>query len=80
MKKLLVCFLSFSLCFALPMQGHADEDNIYDEITGISATDATNAGIGISMMGWGLAIVVGITILALVIHQSTATTAHSSSS
>ncbi|PCI94533.1 hypothetical protein COB11_03720 [Candidatus Aerophobetes bacterium] len=43
---------------------------------GISASDAMNAGIGVSMMGWGLAIIIGITILCLVLHQSRGGNAH----
>lgn len=71
MKKLLVYFLSAVLCLGVPMKISADDENLYDEMTGISASDSANAGIGISMMGWGLAIIIGITILALVLHQST---------
>lgn len=80
MKKILVYFLSLLLCLSAPAQLRADEDSMYQEMTGLSASDSSNAGIGISMMGWGVAIIVGITILALVLHQSTGSGHNDSSS
>lgn len=68
------------MCFCTSSYADLESDQIaYDEMMGISASDAMNAGIGISMMGWGLAIIIGITILCLVLHQSRGSTSHGGS-
>ncbi|MCH9630384.1 MAG: hypothetical protein S4CHLAM37_03800 [Chlamydiia bacterium] len=65
------------MCFSTASHADLESDqNSYDEMMGISASDAMNAGIGVSMMGWGLAIIIGITILCLVLHQSRGSNAH----
>ena len=68
------------MCFCTSSYADLEADQIaYDEIMGISASDAMNAGIGISMMGWGIAIIIGISILCLVLHQSRGSTSHGGS-
>lgn len=81
-KKLTAYLLTIALAFCLPSYSeNLDEvqDNS-DQALGICATDGMSTGVGVSMMGWGLAIIVGITILAIVLHQSAGGTTHSSSS
>lgn len=69
------------MCFSTASYADLESDqNAYDEMMGISASDAMNAGIGVSMMGWGLAIIIGITILCIVLHQSRGDNAHSGTS
>lgn len=82
MKRLLVYILAFGLALSLPIQARSDSDSFdsYDQALGICAADSMDTGISMSMMGWGLAIIVGITILAIVIHQSAGGNVHSSSS
>ncbi|MEI8300098.1 MAG: hypothetical protein WCG10_00610 [Chlamydiota bacterium] len=79
MKKLLTYFLIIGMLFCIPSyaDGGYDNQDSYDQQLGICASDGLYAGVGASMMGWGIAIIVGITILALVLHQSTGGTAHS---
>lgn len=79
MKKLLTYFLIIGMIFCIPSyaDGSYEDQDSYDQKLGICASDSLYAGVGVSMMGWGIAIIVGITILALVLHQSTGGTAHS---
>ena len=79
MKKLLTYFLIMGMIFCTPSyaDGIYEDQDSYDQKLGICASDSLYAGVGVSMMGWGIAIIVGITILALVLHQSTGGTAHS---
>lgn len=81
MKKLTVYLLAIAMaCFVPSYSENLDEiQEDYDQTVGICATDGMSTGVGVSMMGWGIAIIVGISILAIVLHQSTST-AHSSSS
>lgn len=78
MKKLLTYLLIVGMIFTLPSYGDEDFDDheAYDQKVGICASDGLYSGVGASMMGWGIAIILGITILALVLHQSTGGTAH----
>lgn len=71
-KKLFYLFLSLSLMVSSPLKSDEvltfEEDEI--EYTGTCATSGLCNGLGFSMMGWGIAFVIGITILAVVINQS----------
>ena len=42
----------------------------FDRAVGVCASDGMATALGASMMGWGLAIVIGISILSIVLHQS----------
>ena len=79
MKKLLTYFLIMGMVLFVPSYADSDYDDqeAYDQKLGICASDSLYTGVGVSMMGWGISIIVGITILALVLHQSTGGTAHS---
>ncbi len=48
--------------------------------TGTGAEDGNYTAISTSMLGWGVGLSAGIAILASVLHQSTASHAHNSSS
>jgi hypothetical protein len=81
-NKLTAYLLTIALAFCLPSYSENLDDiqDNYDQALGICAADGMSTGVGVSMMGWGLAIIVGITILAIVLHQSAGGTTHSSSS
>jgi|AACY02.14.fsa_nt_gi hypothetical protein len=81
MKKITVYILAIAMACSIPSYSESLDATIdeYDQAVGICAADGMSTGVGVSMMGWGLAIIVGIAILAIVLHQSTSTT-HSSSS
>jgi hypothetical protein len=73
MKKLIALFLSGSLVIFSPVHAQSLDDmqEKFDTAVGTCASDGIATGIGVSMMGWGLAIIVGISILSIVVHQST---------
>lgn len=77
MKKLIALLLSAALmtCSSVHSQSLDDMQEKFDTAVGTCASDGIATGIGVSMMGWGLAIIVGISILSIVVHQST--TVHS---
>lgn len=79
MKKLTAYLLSIAMICYLPSYAeNLDEvQDDYEQAIGVCAADGMSTGIGVSMMGWGIAIIVGITILAIVLHQSTGGTTHS---
>jgi hypothetical protein len=81
MKKFIsvICIILITLFSPSYSQSLSDMQYEFDQAVGISASDSMATGIGVSMMGWGLAIIIGISILAIVLHQSAATT-HASSS
>lgn len=81
MKKVMVYFLAIAMACCIPSYSeNLDEiQEDYDQTVGICATDGMSTGVGVSMMGWGIAIIVGISILAIVLHQSAGGNAHSSS-
>lgn len=72
MKKSISIFLVCLL--ALSSTGHSqslDEmQEDFDRAVGVCASDGLATAIGTSMMGWGLAIIIGISILSIVLHQS----------
>lgn len=80
-KKITIYLLAVAMLFHFP--AHCEDldeaQAVYDQALGICATDGMTTGVGVSMMGWGLAIIIGITILAIVIHQSAAGTTHQQS-
>ena len=80
MKKITVYLLAIAMACSIPSYSeNLDEiQEDYDQTVGICASDGMSTGVGVSMMGWGIAIIVGITILAIVLHQSAGGTAHSS--
>lgn len=82
MKKITVYFLAIAMACLVPSYSeNLDEiQENYDQTIGICAADGMTTGVGVSMMGWGIAIIVGISILAIVLHQSLSSTAHSSTS
>ncbi len=82
MKKIALSILMIALLCFVPSYPESLDAVIdeYDQAAGVCAADGMSTGVGVSMMGWGLAIIVGITILAVVLHQSTAGTTHSVSS
>lgn len=71
-KKFLFFLLSLSLILSVPVKSDEilsfEDDEI--EYVGTCATSGLCNGVGYSMMGWGIAFVIGITILAVVINQS----------
>lgn len=71
-KKLFFWFLIFSVLVTSPLKSEEiltfEDDEI--EYIGTCATSGLCNGVGFSMMGWGIAFVIGITILAVVINQS----------
>lgn len=71
-KKLFFLLLSLSMVLSSPLKSDEiisfEDDEI--EYTGTCATSGLCNGLGFSMMGWGIAFVIGITILAVVINQS----------
>lgn len=81
MKKFIsvFCIVLITLFSPSYSQSLSDMQYEFDQAVGISASDSMATGVGVSMMGWGLAIIIGISILAIVLHQSAATT-HASSS
>lgn len=82
LKKFILCLLAFAMTCSFPAYSeNLDEiQDSYEQSLGICAADGMSTGVGVSMMGWGLAIIVGITILAIVLHQSAGGTTHSDSS
>ena len=78
MKKLMAYCVAAMMALCLPAHAeNLDElQDSYEQALGICATDSLSTGVGVSMMGWGLAIIVGITILAIVLHQSAGGTMH----
>jgi len=81
MKKFIPLFLSIALLSsACPLIAddletvQQDQDNIWR--VGAGAQDGAYTSIASSMLGWGLGLAVGIGVLASVLHQSTASTAH----
>ena len=80
MKKhlivLLICLLSLSSPCHSQSLDEMQQD--FDRTVGVCASDGMATAIGASMMGWGLAIIVGISILSIVLHQSQ--TAHTPTS
>ena len=81
-KKLTTYLLALAMVGTIPSYSeNLDEiQESYEQTLGICATDGMSTGVGVSMMGWGLAIIVGITILAIVLHQSGGGTVHSPAS
>ena len=86
MNKLVTAILSLALvCHSLPLsaddgnlnQWKEDTEAIYR--TGSGAEEGAYSAISTSMLGWGVGLAVGIGILASVLHQSTAETAHTTS-
>ena len=79
MKKFTAYLIAIAIACYLP--SYADDlDEVqddYEQAIGVCAADGMSTGVGVSMMGWGIAIIVGITILAIVIHQSAGGTTHS---
>jgi hypothetical protein len=77
MKKFIALLLTGALIAFSPAytQSLDEMQEKFDAAVGTCASDGIATGIGVSMMGWGLAIIVGISILSIVMHQST--TAHS---
>jgi len=82
MKRIIPVLLSASLIF-LSCSLSANDLETYQKDTdavwraGSGAQDGAFTSIATSMMGWGIGLAVGIGILASVLHQSTASTAHS---
>lgn len=82
MKKILTLILSFFL-FIQPCHGQEFVDEFEEdeqEELGMCAKKSYSDGVGFSMMGWGIAIIVTISILAVVLNQSIQHVQHSSSS
>jgi cytoskeletal protein RodZ len=81
MKKKFTLFLAFLLCVSSSIKAEIIEDYDDDEENiGICAKESASNGVGFSMMGWGIAVVVTIAVLAVVLHQSLPPTAHNDSS
>ena len=82
MKKLAACVLSGLLLATSPSMYGQESSSESTELRsdysdlGTASTVASGRAIDLSMLGWGLAIIVAITIVSLVLHSSTAT-AHS---
>lgn len=79
MKKLIYSFAML----AMTSPAFSDELDNYTKNTdalwrtGSGAEDGTFTAISTSMFGWGIALSVGIAILASVLHQSSASHSHS---
>lgn len=84
-------FIAILLCCALMCSStlsHANDGDLnqYKEDTealyrtGSGAEEGAYSAISTSMIGWGVGLAVGIAILAGVLHQSTANTAHTPTS
>lgn len=83
MKKLIASFLSILICFSAT-PGHSfcplpGEDTVAEAPQNTPETEAlwkqgdldqANTRVSVKMLGWGLALAIGITILTIVIHQS----------
>jgi len=80
MKKSLSIFIACAL-IVLPRIHAVEKDSDVDisvyEDMGDTGGDALSTGISLSMLGWGFLLITGITILAIVLHQSTGDTSHS---
>lgn len=82
MHKIITASLVFSLVFC-SSQAFADNDlNQWKEETealwrnGTGSQDGAFSAIAVSMLGWGLGLAAVIGVVASVLHQSTASTAH----
>ena len=82
MHKIITAFLVFSLVLC-SSQAFADNDlNQWKEETealwrtGTGSQDGAFSAIAVSMLGWGLGLAAVIGVVASVLHQSTASTAH----
>jgi hypothetical protein len=87
MNKILSTLLCFALvCHFSPAHANDGDLNQYKEDTdalyrtGSGAEEGAYSAISTSMLGWGVGLAVGIAILAGVLHQSTANTAHTTTS
>jgi len=70
-KKAAALFLASSLFFALPAYSEGETNlSQYNEV-GATGGDAFSNGVSLSMLSWGFIIITGITILSIVLHQST---------
>lgn len=71
MKKTVACLIAF-LLFLVPCRSEEfiDEFEEDPQELGICAKKSYSDGVGFSMMGWGIAMVVTISILAVVLNQS----------
>jgi transketolase N-terminal domain/subunit len=82
MKTLIASLALISLTGAI----RADELDNYKKDTeaiwrtGTGSEDGTYTAISTSMLGWGVGLSAGIAILASILHQSTTSHAHNSSS
>lgn len=82
MRKIITATLVLSIVFC-SSQAFADNDlNQWKEETealwrtGTGSQDGAFSAIAVSMLGWGLGLAAVIGIVASVLHQSTASTAH----
>ena len=82
MKRLILLLTLFSLTAPLLSDGLDDFEEETDSIyrTGAGSEDSTFSAISTSMLGWGIGLAIGIGILASVLHQSTASTSHTTTS
>ncbi len=87
MNKIITLFLCFALVCTHSLSYANDGDlNQYKEDTeaiyrtGSGSEEGAYSAISTSMLGWGVGLAVGIAILAGVLHQSTANTAHAHTS
>ncbi len=82
MKKLVKAVLVISLIsFSSSVHGRDDLQDIAtttDRLwrTGCGAHDGSYTALSTSMIGWGVGLAIGIAVLAAVLHQSKAHTAH----
>ncbi len=85
MRNLITTFLVCSLVFCSPSLFADNDLNQYKEETeelwrsGTGSQDGAYSAIVLSMLGWGLGMAAVIAIVASVLHQSTASTAHTTS-
>lgn len=85
MRKIVCSVLIFSFSLSSPVIFAEDDLNQYKEETesiwrpGTGSQDGAFSAISTSMLGWGLGLGALIAILASVLHQSSASSAHSHS-
>jgi hypothetical protein len=82
MKRLILLLTLFSLTAPLISDElddfRDDTESLYR--TGAGSEDSTFTAISTSMLGWGIGLALGIGILASVLHQSTASSSHTTTS
>lgn len=82
MRRCILLLMLFSFVAPLAADGldeyKEDADNLYR--TGSGAEEGAFTAISTSMLGWGIGLSLGIAILASVLHQSSSSHAHTTTS